>query len=269
MGVQIHQKKISMKILLFILSFISSSELMAQKTDSLPSRVYNWNSLKTIKEKSRVRKEIMEGSTASLAFFEVHASTLEPGKAPHPPHTHADTEELIIVKEGQVKITLNGVSKIMERGSIAYAMPGDEHGIENVGNTMAAYYIFKYKSKLPMNLERAKQNGGSFMINWKDVAVEKTDKGYRRAFFNKPTSQLEKLEMHTTALDAGFDSHAPHTHREEEIILLLKGNVEMFIAGTLYKASPGDIIFLSSGVLHALKNTGGDQCEYFAFQWRN
>ncbi|MEI9908287.1 MAG: hypothetical protein WDO71_00605 [Bacteroidota bacterium] len=74
-----------------------------------------------------------------------------------------------------------------------------------------------------MNLERAKQNGGSFMINWDTVTVKKTDKGQRREFFNKATSQLVKFEMHTTALHAGLDSHAPHTHKEEEIVLILKG----------------------------------------------
>jgi (S)-ureidoglycine aminohydrolase len=258
-----------MRIQLLLLLSISGPVLKAQKTDSLPPHVYHWDSLTTIIEDTRARKQIMEGSTTSLAYFEVHASMLQPGKAPHPPHTHADQEELIIVKEGQVKITINGVSNTMGPGSIAYAIPGDEHGIVNTGNTQATYYIFKYKSRLAMNLKRARQNGGSFMINWDTVTVKKTDKGQRRELFNKPTSQLEKFEMHTTALNAGLDSHAPHTHKEEEIILILRGNVTMHIADNFYKAGPGDVIFLSSGVLHNLVNTGNEQCEYFAFQWRN
>jgi mannose-6-phosphate isomerase-like protein (cupin superfamily) len=43
----------------------------------------------------------------------------------------------------------------------------------------------------------------------------------------------------------------------------------MYIDGNLIKAAPGDLVFLPSGVPHALKNTGTVQCEYFAFQWRN
>lgn len=258
-----------MKLTILLFALLSVSFAFSQKTDSLPPHVYHWDSLAVVKEDTRLRREIMEGSTTSLSYFEVHASTLDPGKAPHPPHTHPDQEELIIVKEGKVKITINGVSKIMGPGSIAYAIPGEEHGIENAGKTQAVYYIFKYKSKLPMNLERAKQNGGSFMIDWDTVTVAKTDKGQRREFFNKPTSQLAKFEMHTTALNAGLDSHAPHTHKEEEIILLLRGHVKMHIGESFYNAGPGDIVFLSSGVLHNLVNTGAEQCEYFAFQWRN
>lgn len=258
-----------MKYILLLCCLAGSMLLTAQQKDSLPSRVYRWDSLTVKKEESRVIRHIMEGTTTALSHFEAHSTTLEPGRAPHPPHAHEDGEELIIVRDGQVKITVNETNKILGPGSIAFAMPGDKHGIENTGNTQATYYILKYKSKLPANTERAKQQGGSFMLDWNDLAFKKTDKGGRKDFFNRGTSQLEKFEMHTTALNPGFDSHAPHTHKEEEIILLLKGNVEMYIAGDLYKASPGDVIFLSSGVSHALKNTGSEQCEYFAFQWRN
>ncbi|MEI9908286.1 MAG: cupin domain-containing protein [Bacteroidota bacterium] len=43
----------------------------------------------------------------------------------------------------------------------------------------------------------------------------------------------------------------------------------MHIGDNFYKAGPGDVVFLSSLVPHALINTGSEQCEYFAFQWRN
>ncbi|MEO6733405.1 MAG: cupin domain-containing protein [Ferruginibacter sp.] len=256
------------KLLIFLIAFNASS-LVAQRTDSLRPHVYEWSSLVVKKEDTRLRRQVMEGSTTALSLFEVHSTTLEPAKAPHPPHVHDDMDELIIVKEGQLKITIKGESKILGPGSVAFAMAGDEHGIENAGGSLATYHIFKYKSKLPVNKERAKQNGGSFMINWNDVTLTKTEKGGRREFFNKPISQLEKLEMHTTALNAGLESHAPHTHREEEIILMLRGNVVMNIGGSLYKATAGDMVFLPSGISHNLTNTGNEQCEYFAFQWRN
>jgi len=258
-----------MKKIFLFLFIINASTSIGQKNDSLLSAVYHWKMLEPIKEDTRVRRQVLEGKTFALSYFEIHASTLEPGKAPHPPHVHDDLEELIIVKEGQVKITIAGKSKILGPGSIAFAMPGDEHGIENAGNTEANYYILKYKGKLPMDLERAKQAGGSFIIDMNELAAKNTNKGYRRDFFNKPTSQLAQFEMHTTALNADSVSHAPHTHVQEEIILILRGNVEMSIAGDLKKATVGDVIFLSSGVLHNLKNIGKEQCEYFAFQWRN
>ena len=258
-----------MRILSLLVSMAIPSFIIAQKVDSLPPRVYELDKIEAIKEATRSRKQILEGSTTSLSNFEVHTSTIPPGKAAHPPHVHDDLEELVIVKDGQVKITIKGQSKIVGPGSIGFAMPGDEHGFENAGNTPATYYVLKYKSRLPMSRDRAEKNGGSFILNWNDLPMAKTEKGGRREFFNRPTSQLIKFEMHTTALNPGLDSHAQHTHKEEEIILLLRGNVTMHIGNEFYKAAPGDVVFLPSGIPHALKNTGDVQCEYFAFQWRN
>jgi (S)-ureidoglycine aminohydrolase len=252
-----------MKKIIFFVFIIITLTSVGQKNDSILSRVYHWNKLEPVKEDTRIRRQVLEGKTFALEYFEIHASTLEPGKAPHPPHAHVDQEELMIVKEGQVKITIAGQSKILGPGSIAFAMPGDEHGIENAGSTTATYYILKYKGKLPMDA------GGSFMLDWNELKTNNTGKGYRRDFFNKATSQLAQFEMHTTALNKDSVSHAPHTHVQEEIILIIRGNVTTYIDGKLYPASAGDLVFLSSGIPHALLNTGKEQCEYFAFQWRN
>ena len=257
-----------MKKLFFLLLIINTISSLAQKNDSLLSNVYYWDKLEAKKEDTRIRRQVLDGKTLALDNFEVHTSTLEPGKAPHPPHVHDDFEELIIVKEGQVKITIAGRSKTLGPGSIAFAMPGDEHGIENAGNTQATYFILKYKGKVP-DIERGKQAGGSFTLDWNELTTRNTGKGYRRDFFNRATSQLKQFEMHTTALNADSLSHAPHTHIQEEIILILRGNVEMYIGGKMYKASAGDLYFISANVPHNLKNIGKEQCEYFAFQWKD
>src|SRR5678810_1361333 len=124
-----------MKKIFFLLFIINALTSVGQKNDSLLSGVYHWKTLEPIKEDTRVRRQVLDGKTFALENFEIHASTLEPGKAPHPPHTHADQEELMIIKDGQVKITIAGQSKILGPGSIAFAMPGDEHGIETVSYT--------------------------------------------------------------------------------------------------------------------------------------
>lgn len=258
-----------MKTLLLVFFVISTFSVMGQKTDSLPSHVYRWDSLDAEKKDTWTKRSIMEGSTNSLSWFEVTAITLEPGKVSSPSSVYYDIETLLIIKDGEVNITINGVSKKMGTGSVAFSMPRIVHAVSNAGNTKATYYVLKYKGKLPMDIERAKRAGGSFMLDWNDLATSNTGKGYRRDFFNRPTSQLAQFEMHTTALNANEESHAPHTHVQEEIVLILRGHVEMYIDGNRYKASSGDVVFLSSRVPHALTNTGEEQCEYFAFQWRN
>jgi (S)-ureidoglycine aminohydrolase len=257
-----------MKKIFFLLLIMNAITTIAQKNDSLLSAVYYWNKLEPFKEDTRIKRQVLEGKTLALQNLEVHTSTIEPGKVSHPPRVLADQEVLFIVKEGSVKITVPGISKIVGPGSIAFVMPGDESAIENTGNTQATYFILKYKGRFP-NIERGKQAGGSFILDWNELTTKNTGKGYRRDFFNKATSQLKQFEMHTTALNADSVSHAPHTHVQEEIILILRGNVEMYIDGKLYPGSIGDLYFISPHVPHALKNIGKEQCEYFAFQWKD
>lgn len=258
-----------MKKFILLLLHLYAVGLMAQSGDTLLSKVYRWPELEIKKEKDRVRRPVLLGHSFALSHFEIHASTLKPNKKPHPPHKHADQEELIIVREGQVKISINEQSQVLGSGSVALIMPEDIHGIENVGKTPATYYILRFKSWKPMNLAQGKQAGGSIFVNRQNLKVIDTGKGERRNYFDRATSQLRQHEMHTTLLRAGFDSHAPHTHVKEEIILILKGEVNMHIDGKLYPAGLGDVVFLSSNVPHALINVGKGDCEYFAFQWED
>jgi len=64
-------------------------------------------------------------------------------------------------------------------------------------------------------------------------------------------------------------SHAPHTHRAEEITFLLKGNGEMQIGEGFDKVLPGDVVFAEANVLHAFKNTGQQPSTYYAIKWEN
>ena len=251
--------------ILLLTVFVS---LSAKAQVQVLSGVFNWKNSPIIKEATRDRKQLVDGSTIDLSSLEIHTSTLEPGRAPHPSHTHIDEEELIIVKEGKLKATIKDKTKILGPGSIALAMPGEEHGFENGGDTNTTYYILKFRSKSVQNREWGKNAGGSLMIDWNDLTKVDSERGARRNVFDRATSMFERFEMHVTTLNKGMVSHAPHQHRAEEIIILIKGSAEMQIGDQHIKFEPGDLVFLESQVLHALKNTGEGSCEYFAFQWQ-
>jgi (S)-ureidoglycine aminohydrolase len=255
-----------MKTLFAALMVFLSFSAMAQK-DSVKSQVYSWKNTKPIKEETRERRQILEGSTTHLQNLEIHATTLEPGKSPHPPHVHADEEELIIVKEGKLTATIKGKTEVLGPGSVAIAMPGDEHGFNNAGEARTTYYVIKYKSKAPMDVARANNAGGSFTVDWKNVAFTPHDKGGVRKFFERPTAMASRYEMHVTTLNEGLKSHEPHTHVAEEIILIVQGDATMQVGQNFYRASTGDVIFLNSMVPHSLNNTGKTAATYFAFQW--
>ncbi len=72
--------------------------------------------------------------------FEMHYTELGPGKAPHPPHQHPH-EEIVIVREGVLDVTINGKTTKAGPGSIVVAGSGDMHGWVNNTEGKTAYYV--------------------------------------------------------------------------------------------------------------------------------
>ena len=75
------------------------------------------------KNKTGSKRSIVNGTATDFQYMDISATTLEKDKA-EDKVSHADFEEMIIVKDGSLKITINGESKTVGRGSVALIMPG-------------------------------------------------------------------------------------------------------------------------------------------------
>ena len=257
-----------MKIFLLAFTILIVSRLTAQ-TDTLRSGVTTWNNLKSEKTQTGERRQLFQGSTRDLADLSIHASTIAPGQTNHPPRAHTEFEELIIVKEGRLTVMINDSARTIGPGSLAMIIAGDSQSFRNDSPNPATYYVLRLKSKKTLDIPRGKKAGGSLVKEWTDLVMRKTDKGESRPIFDRPSSMFGRFEMHATALNPGFASHDPHTHRAEEIILMIKGDVTQQIDQSFHPATAGDLIYLASNNPHATKNTGKVQCGYFAIQWIN
>lgn len=209
----------------------------------------------------------LKGTTTFFDVFEMNVLTLKDQKK-YNQEVPKNYEQLIILKEGSLDVTVDGKSKLLEPGSVAFFLPGEKYSYSSSANNPTVFYLLTFKSRLEADEQRGKSSGGSFIVDWNALEMKKNDRGGRRDFFNRPTSTSNKFEMHVTTLNEGLPSHPPHTHAEEEVILMIKGNGTMEIAGKNYDVSPGDFAFVASNELHGIKNTGKGQCEYFAFQWK-
>lgn len=255
-----------MKITVLLLGFFGIMAF-STNTDKIESKVYSFSKATVEKTKTGEKRQLMDGETTHFENFEIHTTMLTPGNAPHGSHTHTDMEEIVFVKEGKIKVSINNESTVIGPGSVALLLPGDEHGLENAGETNATYYIIRFKSKQPVNAERGKIAGGSQILNYDDIEFTPHSKGGKRQYFDRKSALSERLEMHATTLNPNIKSHEPHTHSPEEIIVMMKGTTEMEIGGKIYPGEVGDIYFLGSNVPHGIRNTGSEQCQYLAFQF--
>ena len=258
---------------IFVTVFFVQNIVFAQ-SNLIESKIYKWEDLAVIKRPQGEARQILEGTTPQFKLLKVHATTLLPKSRMRKEAYTQENEELIIVKEGELTVTIDGETKILKAGGLALIMSGAMRASENTTDANTTYYVFQFNSTEPVDIERGKKAGGSLLLNWDEVAFKAHDKGGRKDFFNRPTSMCTRFEMHTTTLNEGLMSHPAHTHKAAEIIFLVNSQrqeiasqAQEIINNTWYDAKVGDIIFLQSNDLHGIRNSGKGTVTYFAFQF--
>lgn len=113
---------------------------LAHADESLPSASFAFDKMPVQALDRGEFRSIMKGKLATGESVEVHESTLPPNGYPHPPHHHAHSE-MWLVREGTVQLTINGTSHVIGPGGLGFVHSNDEHGIKNVGNVPATYFV--------------------------------------------------------------------------------------------------------------------------------
>ena len=102
----------------------------------------------------------------------------------------------------------------------------------------------------------------SSTFDWNSFTAKPSAIGESRFVADGPTATLQNLEMHITTLNPGKESHPPHWHPNEELIIIRQGTVETLSHGKWVQVGPGSVIFNGSNELHGLRNVGKDQAIY-------
>jgi len=250
----------------FTLYLILAISLLQAQQNSLQSKVYQCD-INNNGNGAKVQKSILfAGEGGVLAKHAMIGISIPAGKKWEGKVT-ANQEKFYIIKTGIADIELNDQKTQFNRGSVVCVLPGDKIQIKNNGNDLLQLYEMSYSAGEKINIERGVKAGGSFITLWDNIKFKPHERGGVRQFFDRPTAMFNRFDIHVTQLNVGFKSHEPHTHVNEEIILMLDGNAEVQIGTTHQKANPGDVILYGSNILHNITNVGSIPCLYFAIQW--
>jgi quercetin dioxygenase-like cupin family protein len=122
-----------------ILSALAARGAAAQSA-VLPSKTYRYEDLPVRNNGANRQRAVLKGETHAGFPIDLHETELAPGEAPHPPHHHVH-EEMLIVREGAIEVTIAGNSAQLGPGSVAYVASNEQHGWRNVGTTRARYMV--------------------------------------------------------------------------------------------------------------------------------
>jgi mannose-6-phosphate isomerase-like protein (cupin superfamily) len=135
----------SRRELCMLLPALMAFKPQASGTGVLASKIYRFESLTARADGSNTFRAILDGTTHDGFRLELHETDLAPGAMPHPPHHHVH-EEIFLIREGTVQVTIAGRSSTLGPGSVAYVASDAEHGIRNTGTGHARYFVFELGS---------------------------------------------------------------------------------------------------------------------------
>jgi quercetin dioxygenase-like cupin family protein len=119
--------------------------VIANEGPIMGSAVFDWNSIPAKPTAVGSVRSFFNARTATLEELEVHVTTLDPGKSPHPPHRHPN-EEMVIVQHGTLDVLENGEWKRVGPGSVIFSASNQLHGLRNVGTDQAIYHVINWKT---------------------------------------------------------------------------------------------------------------------------
>ncbi|MES2177551.1 MAG: cupin domain-containing protein [Gemmatimonadota bacterium] len=104
------------------------------------------------------------------------------------------------------------------------------------------------------------------MVFPKDSGRSRSLASNQRSLVDTATAILKKLEIHESTLKPGANSHAPHRHAHEEVIVMYQGDVEILQGDRWRKAHGGDVVFLASNEWHNFTNIGTVDAKYLVIR---
>jgi MoaA/NifB/PqqE/SkfB family radical SAM enzyme/uncharacterized RmlC-like cupin family protein len=107
------------------------------------------------------------------------------------------------------------------------------------------------------------------------LPLDDEDKKWRQHFlFRAPTRGIQDFSCHASVLVNGCSPHPPHTHKEEEILIMLSGEADLLLP--LYQGDnghgrlplrPGEFVFYPPEYPHTLQAVSEAPANYLMLRW--
>ena len=116
------------------------------QTTPLPAKVYHSAEIPYKGDATKKARRFFYGPEQSGYNLEMHETVLGPGVETHPLHTHPH-QEIIILVEGTVQVSMDGRTDTVEAGSVIFYEPNRPHNLRNAGTVPCRYYVVELRGR--------------------------------------------------------------------------------------------------------------------------
>ena len=100
-----------------------------------------------------------------------------------------------------------------------------------------------------------------------DATLRREPYGELRTYFEGSTAQLRSMTAGSLLLKPGQEPHPPHSHPEEEFVLVTEGQGEIIVDGQTTRVAPGAMMYCAANVMHGIRNTGRKPLLFYFYKW--
>jgi uncharacterized cupin superfamily protein len=217
-------------------------------------------------------RSVFDNPTVAMDKLEVHITTLNPGKESHPVHRHS-WEEMLLVKEGDFEVSINGVKQHAGPGSLVFFAANDPHNAKNVGTRPATYYVINFVTDLSHAADAPKSvqpaAGKAFPAKLPSSVIDcnaqpstPTATGSRVVCVNSPTLTFLALESHITTLNPGQQTAPNIIDSNDELVVIKSGQLEIIVNGVASRMNAGSLLYWAPNDKRTLRNIGTTPASY-------
>jgi len=128
------------------ISFANPIQAAEPAPDELKSQVVRWDDARSHVAGWGEMRRYFGGKTFATKDVLVAVAVVQPGKAVHKAHRHAQ-EEYLVVGEGKGTWSLGGKEFPAEKGDVLYVEPWVYHGLTNTGDKPLVFLVVRYNGK--------------------------------------------------------------------------------------------------------------------------
>jgi len=227
-----------------------------------------WDSLAVRSTNVGEVRAVFDNPTPTLEKFEVHITTLNPGMSSHPVHNHA-WEELLLIKEGDVEVSINGQMHRAGPGYLIFFASHDVHNLKNTGDKPATYYVINFYTDLvhtvpdkPAADQAVPGMLASSAIDCNSIPPAPTATGSRASVVDSPTLTFTRLESHITTLNVGQSTLPDLVDPGDELYIVKSGTIEARVNGVAVRLNEGSLFYCAPNDKRTLKNVGTTPAVY-------
>jgi len=234
----------------------------------LATTFVDWNSLVPSPTSAGQIRHVFDNPTVAMDKLEVHITTLNPGAESHPVHRHS-WEEMLLVKDGDFEVSMNGHKQHAGPGAMIFFAANDPHNARNVGNKPATYYVINFVTDLShsASAKSAAEQAvpgklASSVLDCGNLPTTPTPSGSRVVCVNSPTLTFLALESHITTLNVGQQTAANIIDSNDEIVVIKSGQVEVTVNGIVSRMNEGSLLYWAPNDKRTLRNIGSTPTSY-------